>query len=295
MKRFVILLLLWVSIAAAQGTSSGAAFLKLPLHPRVASLGEALIADQGSIPSLILNPSNIFGIQQSEVSISHTQWIQDIASQELIAAIPFDIGTCGIAVSSTSVSGIEIRDIPGPPSGTFDARAAAFEGIVATEIVSQVSAGVGFKYLYEKIYVEEHSGLGVDAGITYRTPFEGLSVGASLVNAGSLEAVKSIRSDLPQRFLFGGSYQFKHEDFGLASYLGYDVEKKPNPNRLLAGLECSYQSLLFVRAGYRSGDESRLWSFGLGVRYSMISADYAVVPFSLSLGNASLISLAIRF
>jgi hypothetical protein len=46
-----------------------------------------------------------------------------------------------------------------------------------------------------------------------------------------------------------------------------------------------------LRFGYQTGIDTRGFSAGMGIRYSIVTIDYAYVPFSLQVGNSHLISI----
>ena len=107
---------------------------------------------------------------------SHTEWIQDIRTECLSIAAPFHFGSLSLSIANTSVDGIELRTIPGPAVGTFNAQSAFFQLTYGIELIQSIRIGIAPKYLYEKIFVDETTGYGIDAGVLYLPPVDGLSL-----------------------------------------------------------------------------------------------------------------------
>jgi hypothetical protein len=294
-----ILLILSLSFLShsilAQGSSTGSSQLKIPLDARSAALGEANVADAGHVSSWLLNPANLYSRGSVTVALTHAQWIQDIQSEYLAAQIPTTLGTIGFGISTNSVPGIEVRDVPGPSIGTFSARFATLQVGFATDAFQSLSVGLSAKYLYEKLYTDDATGLGIDIGMLYHTPIAGLQAAVSVTNAGSLEQFRHERSDLPTLFRGGATYAFSLDEFDFSASAAVTNDIQSAENHVLGSLETTYNNLISVRLGYASGYDSRGLTAGLGVKYEFLQFNYAFVPFSLGLGDAHLFSLGFQF
>ena len=297
MRQLLVILVLAFSFAdvQAQGSAVGSASLKVAPHARSAALGESDIAERGRLHSFSMNPASLAGADGIEVLLSHAQWIQDVQSEHLSTRLPFSFGTVGLLLSTSSVNGIEIRDRPGIPAGTFSSRAARMQLGFATTWSDEVVIGASIKYLYEKLYVDEATGYGIDLGAIYQIPFDGASVGLSITNVGSMEAFRSSASDLPTTVRFGGNYRFEAPVVSCTVSAAYANDIKGKNSHLQMGLELLHDGFVAGRVGYQTGFESRGLSAGIGVRWSMVDFDYAYVPFSLGLGDAHVFSLGFRF
>ncbi|MGB2867171.1 MAG: PorV/PorQ family protein [Bacteroidota bacterium] len=291
MMRTFLLFIVCSSVALSQGTSSGSSYLKLPIHARAAATGEAFVVDSSVFASVSLNPANAYTDESTEVLFSHSQWIQDVQADAIGVRVPTPYGALGFMILNTGVSGIEIRDVPGPPLGTFSSHSTVFQLLYANTLTQDITVGVNLKYLYEKIFVDEASGFGVDMGASYRTPVEGLSVGASLTNLGSVSAFRTNKNDLPNRIQLGGTYSFGAADLDWKVAGSWMNDLKLSESRLLFGGEVSYDRNFSFRLGYQTGYENRGFSTGAGVHYSFVKLDYAYVPFSLGFGNAHVLSI----
>lgn len=298
MNRAIIcatLLLCALSSARAQGSSASSSQLKILMSARAAALGETCVSDPGQISSWYTNPASISSEAPLAVILAHSRWIQEIHSEVIITRIPIGKGSIGLGVSTNSVPGIEIRDVPGPSVGTFSARFASFQIGYAQNIADDIMVGASIKYLYEKLYVDETSGVGIDGGVIYSTPIKGLTAGFAVTNLGALRQFRNDRSDLPAFSRLGASYRFRQDEFDFALSGAWADNLRENENHLQAGLEASYSERLSLRFGYQTGYESRVLSAGIGLRFDLVQFDYAYVPFTLGLGESHFFSLGFQF
>jgi hypothetical protein len=218
-----------------------------------------------------------------------------VQSEFLGTQIPLSIGTLGLAISTNSVPGIEIRESPGPALGTFSARFAAIQMGFAVRPIENVSVGVSVKYLYEKLYADDATGFGIDAGIVYHTPITGLQAGASVTNTGTLQQFRNERSDLPTFLRAGATYAFELQEFAFSASVATANNLQYAEHHLLGSLEGTYNHFISLRAGYATGYDARGLSAGLGVKYQFVQFDYAYIPFSLGLGDGHLFTLGFQF
>jgi hypothetical protein len=289
--EIIFSLVMFPSLLYAQGSSQGAVSLKFPTTPFVAATGESFVADPTALQSILINPANIASRENYGVLFSHTEWIQDIRTECLSIAAPFSFGSLSLTIENTSVDGLELRAIPGPAIGTFNTQSAFFQLSYGVELTQNIRIGIAPKYLYEKIFVDEATGYGMDAGVLYTPPMDGLSLGCSLTNMGSLAAFRNERIDLPTQIRLGGTYAFNLDKMIFRVATAFSSELGTVTNHYSIGGEASYDRTITVRFGYQTGIDTRGFSAGMGIRYSLVTIDYAYVPFSLQVGNSHLISI----
>jgi hypothetical protein len=295
MKRITVVILLFIPpLLFSQGSSQGAVDLKFPTTSFVAATGESFIADPTALQSVLMNPANIASRENYGIQFSHTEWIQDIRTECLSIAAPFTFGSLALTIENTNVDGIELRTIPGPADGTFNAQSAFFQLSYGVELSRQIRIGIAPKYLYEKIFVDEATGYGLDAGMLFMAPVEGLTLGCSVTNLGSLSALRNERIDLPSQIRLGGTYLFNSSDMVFRIAAAVSSELNSSVNHYSIGGEATYDQTITVRLGYLTGIDSRGFSTGMGIHYSFVTIDYAYVPFSLQLGNSHLISIGLN-
>lgn len=279
----------------AQGNSTASSHLKFAGSARAAALGQSFISDPGRFSSTSINPANLYADGPVELLLSHTEWILDVRTEQIGTRWPVSFGTFGLAISNTNVGGIELRDRPGPPITTFSARSAVFQLSFARPVTESIIAGGSAKYLFEKIYVDEATGLGFDFGLIYTTPVDGLTLGVALANVGSLNGLLEHSSDLPSEFRAGGVYHTSFEKISLSGGAEYVNETHLSISHLHVGAEIDYDNVGSLRLGYQTGYESRGFTAGIGFRYSSLKLDYAYIPFSLGLGDAHLVTIGFEF
>ncbi len=282
--------------APAQGGATGMAFLKLGVGGRSVAMGDAGVVSSTGGAASYYNPANILEGGRPSILLMHNQWIQDIATEYLGAAVP--LGDWGLAfhVNSTGIDNIEVREVPGEAAGTFNARNLSIGMSAAFRAFDDWSAGVTVKYLYEKIYVDQADGYAFDAGIRYRTPIPGLSAGAAAANLGSMAVLRTEATRLPALFRAGAAYQTPVPAFDgtlLVEADGFTLFKDP-AFHLQLGAEADYRGIVFLRAGYQTGYDVRGFSAGLGARIGVLGFDYGFTPFQNDLGSSHTVSLEIR-
>jgi hypothetical protein len=296
MKTLSFLLVLALPVLGfAQGTSSGEANLQFLYPARILSLGGAPIADPNDVTASFANPACLASGKSLQVMFSQLQWIQDIQTQLLSTSLPLSVGTAAFAITSTSVGDIPIRDIPGPPLGSFGYHSTSFQLGYGIDLLPELSLGTSVKYLYDKLYVDEASGYAVDVGTLYRTPIEGLSLAGALTNLGQLNAFRTQKTDLPTKLGVGAYYSVTYSDVELGGALAFGHETAAGGmNQIAVGAEATYDKLLSIRVGYQSGYEIRGLSAGIGFHYSVVQVDYAYIPFSQGFGNANILTIGLN-
>jgi hypothetical protein len=280
LNRSIVAMLLGVLSLQAQTIGTGLTFLKTGTDARSTSIGEASVSLTDDHSAFFYNPASIRFSDQRQLSLSHRQGFAETTSDYLGATLPGGSVTFGFSAYTTSVSDIEVRQLPGEAEGTFSARNGSIGLGAAFSLTDDIAFGVGGKLLYEKIYIDEASGYGIDAGLLYRINHE-INAGLSIVNLGSMSVLRSERSKLPTTLRLGASYHAPlAEIVELTAAADMVKTLDDEQTHLHAGAEAVYDSMVMLRAGFQSGYETRSFSFGAGVRYSIIRVDYAFIPMS---------------
>ena len=298
-KIFIIILTLSsVGLKAQSAGNSGLSFLKFGFGARNIAMGDVGTSVSNDVTSLFYNPSNLAGNENSEGMFMHNEWIQDVRSEVIgvkstFLGLPFALG-----FNTTSVSDIEIRQKAVlEPEATFNAN--YFFGSLSTGffISEQFSVGGSLKYLYEGLYTDESTGWGVDVGLSYKTPFEGLTAVAVLKNLGSMSTLRDESTKLPTEFRVGSVYSFAFPEtkFNLVAAGEFQKYTLDDDSHFNFGGEIMYNKIIALRGGYQSGYVSRGLTAGIGLKWGNLNFDYAFVPFSLGLGDASLFSVSFIF
>lgn len=302
--RIVLLLLAVLAGSSplfAQAGQSGLAFLKLGVTGRGVAMADAMAASVDGASSTYYNPAGLLGgdtVRSAEILFTHREWIQDTRMEFLAGSVSLSgENALGFAVTSTTVGDIEIRTRPGEAEGTFTARDFAGTISYARGLGDDLRLGASIKYLYEKILIDEASGIGVDLGAQYRTPIENLSVGAVIANLGGMSALRTESSRLPTLLRVGPAYSYQFGEGEYRALMAADLlhlfpEGKTYTN---VGGEIDFDRVVAVRAGYQFGSEGRGLTAGFGVQYRIVGLQYAYAKLAEDLGNAHSFSVVLTF
>ncbi|MEO8665202.1 MAG: PorV/PorQ family protein [Ignavibacteria bacterium] len=300
-KNKILIIIFLSSIICTDGFSqndgsgnTGLAFLKFGVGARAIAMGDAYSSVTEDATAFIYNPARLsFGVK-SNLSLMHNQSVQDLKTD--FVAIKFPLGekiAMGIGLFTTSITGIEIRNIPGAPVDKFDSRNLSTGISLGYKINPNLSVGVTGKFLFEKIYVDEASGLGFDFGTNYSK--DNYSLAFVVANIGSVNKLKNESSKLPAMVRFGGSYKLSKDKFGFN--IGLEGLKVLDGGKfhVNAGAEAGYKDFVFLRLGYQTEYDNKGITTGIGFKYKALNVDYAFVPYKSEFGSSNSFSLGINF
>ncbi len=273
-----LILVLFGLTLQAQTVKTGLPFLKTGSDARSTAMGEASTGLTDDHSTFFYNPASIRFSDRRQLAVSHRQGFAETSTDYLGATLPGNTFTFGLSALTTSINDIEVRLRPGDAEGTFSARNGAIGLGAALSISDDLAFGLSGKLLYEKIYIDESSGYGIDAGLLYRVNNE-INAGFSVVNIGSMSVLRNEKSVLPTTVRLGASYRNSiAESFGLVGALDMVRTIDDDNTHIHAGAEIIYDSMVMLRAGYQSGYETKSFSIGAGVLYGIVRVDYAFVP-----------------
>ena len=281
---------------AQSAGNSGLAFLKYGSGARNISMSDLGVVSMNDPLAAHYNPALVNEISHAQVMFTHSSLIQDLSMQNIGAAfelfgLPFFVG-----VNTTSIPGIEVRTQPGDPQTTFDAN--YFYGAISSGYkFGDLSTGVTIKYLYENMFSDEATGFGFDFGLTYKNIIDGLALGASIRNIGSMNKLREAETKLPVDLRLGAEYQtnMKSLNSQLTIQAGYQKYTETDDNHIHFGAEVFYGETLALRGGYMTGYDSKGLTAGLGLLWGPLNFDYAYLPFEYGLGNSHIISITYNF
>jgi hypothetical protein len=273
--------------------STGAAFLKIPVGPRVVGTGEAAVAYIDDASALFYNPAGIADVPSFDLVLAHNQWLLDM-NHEYVAGVygTEELGKFGLAFDywgSGAIQGINIRGET-IPDYIVSAADWSFDLGYARSL-SNLSLGLGLKLIHQQHESLSTSAWAFDAGAMYKTPLNGLKVGASVANIGTKAKLYEESYSLPLQTRLGWRYDYRivgvTQDFVLSE------NEKPG---IAAGMECRPVELIALRVGYRTGSDYDGFSglrTGLGLSWHGIGVDYAFAPYG-RLGASHRISISYR-
>ncbi len=294
----LIIILFWVvAYASNNPASTGLSFLKLGAGSRAVGMGESYVAAANDASATYWNPAGLVALNGTELLFTHNKWLQDITNE--FAALGFRLGKNGFGFSfmTNSVSGIERRVIASAePLDVLTAHDVMLGLSYARKLGDNLNLGATIKYLYQKIYIEEASGLAFDFGAQYATPIRGLAAGLAMQNLGSMSKLKDEPTQLPRTLRLGLAYLMPIQTMNSEILLAAEWMKILKSNgHLNFGLEYTFSKYFAIRLGYQTGFEDKGIHTGFGVGFSRYRLDYAYVPFTSELGNSHRISVGIKF
>ena len=288
--NLLLILFCFNSMGLAQAGSagvSGAAFLKLGVGARAASMGEAYTALTNDVTAGFWNPAGLSLLTHTQVAFTHSEWLQDISHEFIGVAFPALHGTFGVSILASNIAGIEHRTTASTePIGIVEANDVAASLSYGRSVGNRLNAGITLKYIYEKIFIESASGYAFDFGLIYQ-PFEiPLKLGFVVQNFGSMNNLLNESIELPRTTKLGVAYQIDLSGIDSGFVLAADAVKLTETDlRANLGLEFQLKNYFAFRFGYQSGFDARAISGGFGLFLKRYHFDYGYVPFNSDLGN----------
>lgn len=311
-----------------------AEFLRIGVGSRALGMGGAFVAVADDGTASYWNPAGLGNLPQHQIHFSHVQMFDNLAHHNF-ANLSFKVGSnIGLGISWIRLS---VDNIPryselkgtrydrflnpdlrstGRPEGFFGDIEDAFflsfgkgfdfdlaigGGLMPTLIPTQLSVGVSYKYISQKLDTAEGKGQGVDIGI--KISFIGLSseetvqqrnlsFGLNLQDISGTTVLwntsNQTKDQLPINFLVGMSYSVRipwvSSQITLA--LGRDNSYQSS-NHL--GSELAFKDIFLLRFGIQNDH----FTAGAGFKMYRFKIDYAFVSYDL--GNNHRISGAVEF
>lgn len=298
MMKIILLILFAGSVMMAQSAgNSGLSFLKFGLGARNIAMGDLGVASANDLSALNYNPSLLAVNPKTQLSFTHNSFFTDLNSEMFsgsfsIFNLPFAVG-----INSTNVSDIEVRTNPGDAVSTFSAHYFAASISTGIKLSERINFGFTYKYLYENLFSDNAGGYGLDFGVIYLSPVNGLNFGISYRNIGSMNELRSEPTKLPSDLRAGAAYDFSfvNSKFNFSITAGFQKYTLQNESHLHFGGEIFYDKFFALRAGYAGGYDSKNISAGFGICWKGINLDYAYVPVKYGLGDSHIISLTYTF
>jgi len=291
-KQTTILLFLVPALVLA---NAGAAFLKIPVGPRVVGTGEAAVAYIDDASALFYNPAGLARVPSFDLLLSHNQWFLGMNHEYVAGAYGSEeLGTFGLAFDyygSGSIQGVNIRGetIPGYLFSAGDWALNLGYG----RSVSDFSFGLGAKFVRQQMESLSTSAWAFDAGAMYKTPLEGLQAGLAVANIVTKAKLVQESYGMPLQARLGWRYDRSIAGVALGITQDFIISESEKPG-IAAGVECRPADVVALRLGYRTGSDYSGFSglrAGLGVSWQGIGVDYAFAPYG-KLGASHRISIS---
>ncbi|MEN8192516.1 MAG: PorV/PorQ family protein [Bacteroidota bacterium] len=298
MKKLILILFFTsCGIAAQTAGNTGMSFLKIGFGARNIAMSDLGVVGVSDLTALNYNPAQISKYQAPQLMLTHSQSIQDVSTQLVGASLELFGLPLAFGLNTTSIGDIEIRTRPGEAQSTFSAHYLFASLSTGFRVFDNLAAGLSVKHLYESIFSDESTGWAFDLGLSYFNIIDGVDIGASIKNLGSVDELRNEAAQLPNDARFGISYTNSLESISSELSLIGGVQQYLDTDdiHLHIGSEVFYNELIAIRLGYMSGYDSKGLTTGLGLKWEGLNFDYAFAPYTYGLGSAHTISLMYSF
>ena len=265
------------------------AFLKMDVGARASALAGTGILNAGQL-SIFSNPALLAGCSRSSLTAGHNEWFGTTTS-DYIASV-FMIGdfiTSG-AIRILHTGDLEFRDeASSEPIDTFSAWNLSL-GFAGSVRLGRFDLGAGFKFLREKVWLEESNGFAFEAGVVVH-PLDDLELAGVFQNIGPMVTMVDDSYRLPFTWRFGAKYShgLPMGSGAVTAEISKSIDYTP---RAAVALEYSPVRWVALRSGYRFEDESQDFTAGAGLIAGGWTLDYAFVPGKYALGTAHRFTLS---
>ena len=287
----------------ANAGNSAAQFLKISPGGRIPGLGNAGTSLGGNAESMFYNPAGIGYLDNMEISVNFSRLFEDMNYISASVGMPIEgIGTVGIGFIDLFYGDIPvvIQDSSGElsESGSTGAGDMAFLLSWGKEIGDILMVGCNAKMIYQTLEDEKSTSFAFDVGGMKKLLDDKLGIGLAVQNLGTESKFMESGFSLPLVIRFGTSYEVleidKHKGI-----LAVDILKPMDDNiKINAGMEYGFNNFIFLRAGYRIGNDMAGLTLGGGARIpignNITMADYAYVPYG-DFGATHRIGLSLAF
>jgi hypothetical protein len=275
---FVFSIFVGSSLMAGTGSSSGD-FLKISAYSRGMAMGGSWVAVAEGTGALYYNPAGIGRKGSGELSVSHSELLQDLKQENISIAYPLSNGSgIGLGVSYLGYGSIAGYDVSGNATGDVSAYSLLMAIGFSQRINSNLSLGMVVKPLFERLGGYSAHTVTTDIGLI--ADFGQFSFGAQVANWGGSIKFINDKINLPTTFRAGVAYR----TLGAGSVISFGgLRSGEGVYALSSGIEYHYSQNLILRTGYSStlqsqNDAGDGISFGVGLNMQFVGVDYSYRP-----------------
>lgn len=268
----------------------------------ISSAGECFAARDG-VSSLLVHPAAVAGVTSGRVKMSYVSHYVDTQYGFIGYTRRFRDRDIGIRLTYVNYGTFNGRNINNESTGTFTAGDMGFSFNLGKQLRDDLKVGAMVSYITSKIDDFTAQAATIDLGAIYYPPFEGLTVGAVLMNMGKV--IKGYSSGyeetMPVYLSIGIKKKFVHAPLTFFSDVIF-----PNDYDIVYayGIEAAVKEKLFLYAGTKSRskidkeqmksktDFSGITTFGFGIELRSYRFNYAYCPGNFSLGDIHKITLS---
>lgn len=242
--------------------------------------------------AVFFNPANL-GSPNNNLyfSFSYARVLLDIQQSALFVAKKMSVIDVGLGLINFDYGALDLKpDYPTEgDSMTFDANDLSLIIAASVKASAKGTAGIGFKYIREDIYIYSASAGVLNLALSY-LPNQSNRVGLGIFDISSSLKMKNESFGLPVRFTFGLSNQTKK------FLTGFDVHFliRSRDWMVNAGEEFALSQVMKLRLGFRYFDGLTV-NGGLGIGLPWLDLNYGFGYFPKNLGLSHYFGLAKKF
>ncbi len=291
------------SINDATGRTSFT-WLKAFSDADISSTGETFAARDG-ISALMVHPASIADIEQKTVKMSYASYYADTQFGSIGYAQLYRGRPVGIRFTYVNYGEFEGRSINNDPTGAFTAGDFGLTVNIGHKLRDDLKVGAMATFISSHIEDFTAQAVTADIGALYYPPFQGLTVGAALMNVGTVIEQYSggYKETMPVYLSVGARKTLSHAPITLLA----DVQF-PNDYDITYsyGIEIAVRDVLFLHAGTKSRstidreqmkattDFSGRTMFGFSLNMKSYRFNYAFCPDD-ELNNVHKVTLSAAF
>ena len=274
---FLALVQIAVPVQANGGSgTSGAAFLRISPMAKSSSMGNAYTGLATGIESLYFNPAGLVTVDKWDLGLSQILFPTDINySYGALARRMSDRTVVGMSATYMGAKE-DLRNQAGALTGSFTNWDASIGLSVAYAFDPNLSVGGTIRLIQSKLADFDANAMGMDIGFKYLPPiWSGVSIGGSILNAGTGLTYDVVSTPQPLIFRLGGAWEPPHKKYVVSGDLSVDREGLP---RAYAGAEYRITKKFMLRAGFDIDNNAGLFQalkLGMGFNSDMGNVDYA--------------------
>ena len=299
---------------APVGTSTGQ-FLTVGVGGREVAMAEAVTATTSGSGSVFWNPAGLVDGSSNDVYAAYNQWPAGIHLGAISYAYSNSkLGTFSLNAKYVNFGEMEITIVDNPNgNGSMLQMSNYAIGLsYARYLTDKVSMGLTAKLVNESYGSNGYMTVAWDVGLIYRSDFRNLKLGMSIQNfsnkvqfSGSYidysysdsyltgTEIEFSKWSLPMTFRFGAAIDVYNEGMNKVIAAVDMIHPNDNVEQYNIGLEYAYDNMIYVRAGYKLAVYEGGLSGGFGVKWDMITLDYALTHLG-NLGLTNRLSLGIN-
>ncbi len=266
----VLMFLLTSRVSAQVGTAGmPGAYLYSGVGARAIGMGGAYTAIASDVTAVYWNPAALATQNPYQFSFMHNSLFMGTAVDFIVASAPTEnYGSFGLGLLTLGSGNFEQRSVLNENLGDFSMRDLAFFVSWAQEVYPDISVGVNYKFVNQKILNYGGSGHGFDLAVKTRL-FDRLDAGLMLANVLSPKVTLVSESEsYPLQIRTGLSSTFLDEKLTLSTEFS-NTSGWGSP-QLHFGAEYMAMPNLALRIGVNDG----LFSLGAGFTFQKYGVDY---------------------